>query len=61
MKNVQDILDKHYDSMFHELCQLDDDNLYEFKIVVKLKNDGTTISRSWLDREKMLEENNEEM
>lgn len=58
-KNVQEILDFYYDQMFHELCEINDESLYEFKIEVKLSADGTTIKRSWLDRDIMLKEQNE--
>lgn len=60
-KNQQEILDFYYDAMFHDLCKLTDESLYEFKIEVKLSFDGTTITRSWLDRDTMLKEQNEEM
>jgi len=59
MKNIQEILDKHYDEMLDELFTLNDTNLYEFKIEVKLSADGTTIRRSWKDRDYMLKEENE--
>ena len=59
MKNIQQIVDKHYDQMFHELVQVDDDSLYEFVIEVKLSNGGTTVRRSWHDRNEMLKEENE--
>jgi len=57
-KNEQEILDFYYDAMFHDLCKLSDD-FYEFKIEVQLSEDGTTITRSWKDRDKMLKEKNE--
>ena len=59
-KNAQEILDFHYDNMFHDLCELSDEDLFEFKIEVKLSADGTTIRRSWFDRDKMLKLQNEE-
>ena len=60
-KNVQEILDFYYDAMFHDLCKLNDEDLYEFKIEVKISADGLTVTRSWLDRDEMLKEKYEEM
>ena len=56
MKNVLQIVDKYYDKMFHELTEVDNDDLYELVIEVKLSRDGTTVRRSWKERNEMLEE-----
>ncbi len=54
MKNIQNIVDKHYDEMFHELCEKHDEDLYDIVIEVKLANPGLTVRRSWQERDQML-------
>jgi hypothetical protein len=59
IKDIQELVDFHYDKMFHWLCNHNDDDLYELKITVKTSDDGLTINRSWRDRDKRLTEDSE--
>jgi len=54
MKTVYDIISDGYDRILDELLKLDDaDDMHELKIVYE-SEDGTTITISWLDRDKRL-------
>jgi len=55
MKTIEELIDKHYDELFDEICKLNDD-LYELVIEYKEASTGKMIRRSWLDRDKMLKE-----
>jgi hypothetical protein len=57
-KQIEEMVDQHYEEMFDWLTHNQDDNLYELKVIVKLSGDGKTIRRSWKDREKWLGEEN---
>jgi hypothetical protein len=52
---VEALIDKHWDELFHKICEMDDD-LYELKIEYKSEASGKTIVRSWKDREDRLRE-----
>lgn len=58
MKNIQGIVDKHYDQIFDEIIK-ETEGMYELIIEVKDKYTGLTVRRSWKDRDKMLSEENE--
>lgn len=55
MKNLETIIDKHYDEIFNETLDVIGDELHELLIVVTTL-DGKTISRSWIDRNERLKE-----
>jgi hypothetical protein len=52
---VEALIDKHWDELFHKICEMHDD-LYELKIEYKETASGKTIIRSWKDREDRLKE-----
>lgn len=58
-KNVLQLVDKHYDEMFEFLCETQDENFADLVIEVKLTNDGTTVRRSWVDRDEMIKKRDE--
>lgn len=58
MKNIQDIVDKHYDQMFDELIEIVGDNFYDLTVEI-IDLNGLTVRRSWREREENLEENRE--
>lgn len=58
MKNIQDIVDKHYDQMFDELIELVGDNFYDLTVEI-IDLQGLTVRRSWREREENLEESRE--
>lgn len=58
MKNIQDIVDKHYDQMFDELIEIVGDNFYDLTVEI-IDLQGLTVRRSWREREENLEENRE--
>lgn len=59
MKNIQDIVDKHYDQMFDELIEIVGDNFYDLTVEI-IDLQGLTVRRSWREREENLEENREQ-
>lgn len=54
---IEELIDKHYQDLFDEICKLGDD-LYDLVIEYKEISTGKTIRRSWRDREKRLIEEN---
>jgi hypothetical protein len=59
IKNIQDIVDKHYDEMFDEVIEITGDNLHELSVEI-ITLDGLSVRRSWLEREVILREENRE-
>jgi len=59
IKNIQDIVDKHYAEMFDEVIEIMGDNLHELSVEI-ITLDGLSIRRSWLEREVILREENRE-
>lgn len=57
-KNIQDIVDKHYDQMFQELIELVGDDFYDLEVDV-IDLNGLTIRRSWREREERLNESSQ--
>lgn len=53
-RTVEELVDQHYETMFEWLCDGADDDIKEFKIIVKLASSGKTIRRSWADRDRWL-------
>lgn len=56
IKSIEEIIDKHYDQMFHKLIDHPScgDGLHDLVIEVQIGVDGKTIRRSWKDRSLML-------
>ena len=54
-KNIQSLVDKHYEKLFDELCEISDD-FHDILIEVKEKTSGLTVRRSWKDRDLMIKE-----
>ena len=52
---IKKLIDKHYDKLFDEILKHGED-FYDLVIEYKDLYNGTTIRRSWLDREKRLQE-----
>jgi len=58
MRTIEELIDKHYEELFDEICKIHDD-LYELCIEYKEISTGKTIRRSWVERNKILKEENE--
>lgn len=62
MKNIQDIVEKHYDQMFDELMKIIGDDLYDLTVEV-ITTQGTQVRISFKERDDrlriMAEENRE--
>ena len=56
MTTIEEIVNKHWDQMFHEVLKIEGDGLYELVIEVKIDYSGKTIRKSWKDRNEMLKE-----
>lgn len=54
IKNIEDLVDYHYEEIFEWLCDHNGDQFDEIMVEIRIKDQGKTIRRSWLDREKML-------
>ena len=59
MKNIQDIVDKHYDQMFKEVIEIVGDNFYDLTVEI-IDLQGLTVRRSWREREENLQNENHE-
>lgn len=57
MKTIEQKIDECYNELFNFICQNHDD-LYDLVIEYKEETTGKTIRRSWREREKILQENN---
>lgn len=53
MKNIQHIVDKHYNKMFDELIELLGDNFYDLSVEI-IDLDGLTVRKSWRERDERL-------
>lgn len=59
MQNIQDLVNKTYEDLFSGLCELDEiGDCYEIRVEVQLASEGTTIKRSWRERNDMLRKEN---
>jgi hypothetical protein len=56
LKNIQAIINKHYDQLFQEVIDANGDDLYELVVEYQSQGDGLTVRRSWRDREERLKE-----
>ena len=50
---VEDIVHEHFDMIFDEVIEVVDDRLYDLVVEIKL-DDGRTVRKSWMDRERRL-------
>jgi hypothetical protein len=55
MKTLEGIIDDHYDEIFKETIDVIGDDIHELLIQITTL-DGKTITRSWIDREERLKE-----
>ena len=55
MVTLEKLVDKHYNQIFDKTLEMIGDDLYELVIEIKTY-DGKTIRRSWIERNKMLEQ-----
>ena len=57
-KEIQELVESHYDKLFEEMCKIYDDEIFDIEVTVKTMS-GLTIKKSWEDRNERLEESGE--
>lgn len=55
---VEQLIDKCYEDLFDEICNLNIDDLYDLVIEYKERTTGKTIRRSFKERDERLREEN---
>lgn len=55
-RTLEQIIDKHYNEIFNETLDVIGDDMHELLIQITTLSDGKTITRSWIDRNERLQE-----